>query len=281
LIIDYKTKLNRLEIRARNSYTVNEVYKKDLNSFEITNFLKSQKKIPIKNIINVIKISKDNNLPIGYVMKSVNSNDIVGFVGTLFSQKKNQEPVCNIHSWIVHPLHRLYSFFLISKLLKKKALLTALTPVVSLKGLLTKLGFRKKIIYEKFLLNLIPFSLRQNRFEIIKINNQNNLIEIELMNKTLNENILLAGSISIKKKIKVFKLLSVNKINIFQENFSEIINLISSQFNLFFFSEYILDESRNFTPIKNILSFRKKREIFLKPGFIIDKNDLFYSDLAF
>lgn len=235
MIIDYKTKLNRLEIRARNSYTVNEVYKKDLNSFEITNFLKSQKKIPIKNIINVIKISKDNNLPIGYVMKSVNSNDIVGFVGTLFSQKKNQEPVCNIHSWIVHPLHRLYSFFLISKLLKKKALLTALTPVVSLKGLLTKLGFRKKIIYEKFLLNLIPFSLRQNRFEIIKINNQNNLIEIELMNKTLNENILLAGSISIKKKIKVFKLLSVNKINIFQENFSEIINLISSQFNLFFF----------------------------------------------
>ena len=281
MIIDYKTKLNRLEIRARNSYTVNEVYKKDLNSFEITNFLKSQKKIPIKNIINVIKISKDNNLPIGYVMKSVNSNDIVGFVGTLFSQKKNQEPVCNIHSWIVHPLHRLYSFFLISKLLKKKALLTALTPVVSLKGLLTKLGFRKKIIYEKFLLNLIPFSLRQNRFEIIKINNQNNLIEIELMNKTLNENILLAGSISIKKKIKVFKLLSVNKINIFQENFSEIINLISSQFNLFFFSEYILDESRNFTPIKNILSFRKKREIFLKPGFTIDKNDLFYSDLAF
>lgn len=281
MIIDYKTKLNRLEIRARNSYTVNEVYKKDLNSFEITNFLKSQKKIPIKNIINVIKISKDNNLPIGYVMKSVNSNDIVGFVGTLFSQKKNQELVCNIHSWIVHPLHRLYSFFLISKLLKKKALLTALTPVVSLKGLLTKLGFRKKIIYEKFLLNIIPFSLRQNRFQIIKINNQNNLIEIELMNKTLNENILLAGSISIKKKIKVFKLLSVNKINIFQENFSEIINLISSQFNLFFFSEYILDESRNFTPIKNILSFRKKREIFLKPGFIIDKNDLFYSDLAF
>lgn len=281
MIIDYKTKLNRLEIRARNSYTVNEVYKKDLNSFEITNFLKSQKKIPIKNIINVIKVSKDNNLPIGYVMKSVNSNDIVGFVGTLFSQKKNQELVCNIHSWIVHPLHRLYSFFLISKLLKKKALLTALTPVVSLKGLLTKLGFRKKIIYEKFLLNIIPFSLRQNRFQIIKINNQNNLIEIELMNKTLNENILLAGSISIKKKIKVFKLLSVDKINIFQENFSEIINLISSQFNLFFFSEYILDESRNFTPIKNILSFRKKREIFLKPGFIIDKNDLFYSDLAF
>ena len=281
MIIDYKTKLNKLEIRAKNSYTVNEVYKKDLNSFEITNFLKSQKKIPIKNIISVIKISKDTNLPIGYVMKSANSNDIVGFVGTLFSKKKNEELICNIHSWIVHPLHRLYSFFLISKLLKKKALLTALTPVVSLKGLLTKLGFQKKIIYEKFLLNLIPFSLRQNKFQIIKINNQNNLIEIELVNKTLNENILLIGSVSIKKKIKVFKLLSVNKINIFQENFSEIINLISSKFNLFLFSEYILDQSKNFIPIKNILSFRKKREIFLKPGFAIDKNDLFYSDLAF
>ena len=88
MIIDHKTKLNKLEIRAKNSYTVNEVYKKDLNSFEITNFLKSQKKIPIKNIISVIKISKDNNLPIGYVMKSANSNDIVGFVGTLFSKKK-------------------------------------------------------------------------------------------------------------------------------------------------------------------------------------------------
>ena len=101
--IDYKTKLNRLEIRARNSYTVNEVYEKDLNSFEITNFLKSQKKIPIKNIISVIKLSKVYNFPIGYVMKSVNSNDIVGFVGTLFSKKKNEELTCNIHSWIVHP----------------------------------------------------------------------------------------------------------------------------------------------------------------------------------
>lgn len=279
--IDYKTKLNRLEIRARNSYTVNEVYEKDLNSFEITNFLKSQKKIPIKNIISVIKLSKVYNLPIGYVMKSANSNDIVGFVGTLFSKKKNEELTCNIHSWIVHPSHRLYSFFLISKLLKKKALLTALTPVVSLKGLLTKLGFQKKIIYEKFLLNIVPFSLKQNKFQMIKINNHNNLIEIELMNKTLNENILLIGSVSIKKKIKVFKLLSINKINIFQENFSEIINLISSQFNLFFFSEYILDESKNFIPMNNILSFRKKREIFLKSGLIIDKNDLFYSDLAF
>ena len=200
MITDHKTKLDRLEIRARNSYKVEEVYKKDLNSFEITNFLKSQKKIPLKNIISVIKISKDNNLPIGYVMKSANSNDIVGFVGTLFSKKKNEKLICNIHSWIVHPLHRLYSFFLISKLLKKKALLTALTPVVSLRGLLTKLGFQKKIIYEKFLLNLIPFSFKHNKFQIIKINNQNNLIEIELVNKTLNENILLIGSVSIKKK---------------------------------------------------------------------------------
>ena len=206
MIIDYKTKLNRLEIRARNSYTVKEVYKKDLNTFEITNFLKSQKKIHIKNILSIIKISKVNNLPIGYVMKSAKSNDIVGFVGTLLSEKMGEELTCNIHSWIVHPLHRLYSFFLISELLKKKALLTALTPVVSLKGLLIKLGFQENIIFEKFFLNLIPFSCKRNKFQILKINNNNNLIEIEFMNKDINEIILLIGSISIKKKNKSFQI---------------------------------------------------------------------------
>ena len=243
-------------------------------------FLNPKKKIPIENIIDIIKLSKDNNLPIGYAMKSINTNDIVGFVGTLFSKKKDEELICNIHSWIVRPSHRLYSFFLISNLLKKKALLTAFTPVISLKGLLKKLGFQKKIIYEKFLLNFIPFSLKRNTFRIIKVNNLNNLIQIEFMHKSLNENIILIGSVSIKKKIRVFKLLSVNKINLFQENFSELINLISRQFNLFFFSEYILEKHKNFIPFVNILSFRKKREIFLKPSFIIDKDDLLYSDLA-
>ena len=200
MILDYKKKLNQLETRARNSYKVIEVFKKDLNSFEFTNFLKSQEKIPTENIIDIIKISKDSNFPIGYAMKSINSNEIVGFVGTLFSKKKNEELVCNIHSWIVHPSHRLYSFFLISELLKKKAFLNAFTPVISLKGLLTKLGFQKKIIYEKFLLNFIPFSLKRNRFRIIKVNNLNNLIQIEFMDKSMNENIVLIGSVSIKKK---------------------------------------------------------------------------------
>ena len=280
MILDYKKKLNQLETRARNSYKVIEVFKKDLNSFEFTNFLKSQEKIPTENIIDIIKISKDSNFPIGYAMKSINSNEIVGFVGTLFSKKKNEELVCNIHSWIVHPSHRLYSFFLISELLKKKAFLNAFTPVISLKGLLTKLGFQKKIIYEKFLLNFIPFSLKRNRFRIIKVNNLNNLIQIEFMDKSMNENIVLIGSVSIKKKIRVFKLLYVNKVYLFQENFSELINLVSRQFNLFFFSEYMLEKNKNFIPFVKILSFKKKREIFLKPNFTIDKDDLLNSDLA-
>lgn len=281
MTVDYKAKLNRLENRALNSYTVEEVYEKDLSSNEIKNFLNFQNKIPIKNILKITKITQEKNLPIGYVMKHSNSSSIVGFVGTLFSNKKNSNLICNIHSWIVHPSHRIYSFFLISKLLKKKIFLTAFTPILSLKGLLAKFGFQKKIIYEKFLINLIPFLIKQNKYILKEINEFKSLIKIQFENKkAIDEKIIIIGTISKKKKLRVFKILSVSKIKLFKKNFNEIINLISKQFNLYLFSEYLLEGSKNFTPPFTILSFKKRREVFLKLGSEIDKDDLLNSDLA-
>ena len=281
MTLDYKAKLNRLENRALNSYRVEEVYEKDLSSIEIKKFLNFQNQIPIKDILNIIKITQEKNLPIGYVMKHNNSNSIVGFVGTLFSNKKNSNLICNIHSWIVHPSHRIYSFFLISKLLKKKIFLTAFTPILSLKGLLTKCGFQKKIIYEKFLINLIPYFVKKNKYTLKEINDFKSLIKIRFENKKVaDEKIIITGTISKKKKVRVFKILSVSKIKLFKKNFTELINLISKQFNLYFFSEYLLEGNKNFTPPLTLLSFKKRREIFLKLGSEIDKDDLLNSDLA-
>ena len=281
---DNTTKFEQLEQRAFKSYNISEVYEKNLISSKTLNFLESQSHIPINNILNIIKVSKENNLPIGYIMKHIDKDSIVGFVGTLFVKKRiknNDNFTCNIHSWIVHKKHRLYSFFLISKILKKNYQLTAFTPVLPLKGLLTKLGFEKESIYEKFLLNLFPIYLKKKKFEISKLKKINGLIEIEFTNKDSSTDILLIGSLSKKKRIKIFKILSINNINLFKDNFSEIIDLISKKLDILFFSEYLTNEDENFMPSLNIFSLKKKREIYVKSPLKLSKIDFFNSDLAF
>ena len=281
---DNTTKFEQLEQRAFKSYNISEVYEKDLTSSKTLNYLESQSHIPINNILNIIKVSKEDNLPIGYIMKHIDKDSIVGFVGPKFvkkSKKNNDNFTCNIHSWIVHKKHRLYSFFLISKILRKNFQLTAFTPVLPLKGLLIKMGFEKKSIYEKFLLNLFPIYLKKKKFEISKLKKINGLIEIEFINKDSSTVILLIGSLSEKKKIKIFKILSINNVNLFKNNFNEIIKLISKKLDVLFFSEYLTNEDENFMPSINILSFKKKREIYVKSSSKLSKIDLFNSDLAF
>ena len=95
----------------------------------------------------------------------------------------------------------MFSFFLILDVLKKEINLTAFTPVYTLKGLLNKLGFEKKIINEKFYLNLLQFSFKKKSLLILKDRNENNLINIIFKHDQKIDKVSIIGNIVKKKRI--------------------------------------------------------------------------------
>ena len=210
-------------------------------------------------------------------------NNIVGFAGTFFSSRifngENQF-FCNIHSWIVNPTHRLYSFFLISNLVKKNINLTAFTPVKSLKGLLQKFGFEKTIISENFFLNVTLFNFRKNTFKIIENSFINKCINIILSNQQ-GEKIEIKGNIIKKKRLRIFKILYLSNEKLSKKNYKDCLNLISSKYKIYFFSEYILDSNKTFSSLPGPLIFKKNRDVYVRSFINIGKNEILHSDLAF
>ncbi len=277
-------KIQNLEYRALKSYKIIKIFESEIHSEKVSNFLKKQNYIPFESINKILKSSKEKKLPVANIMLHKNSNQIVGFVGTLFSVKKINNTdyhYCNIHSWIVSKNHRLFSFFLISDVLKKEINLTAFTAVYTLKGLLNKLGFEKKIINEKFYLNLLPFSFKKKSLLILKDGNENNLINLIFKHDQKSEKISITGNIVRKKGFKVFKLLFSDNQNLFKENYIEILNYISKKYKIYFFCEYFIYQKDALLPLANLLQFIKKRDIFLKSTINIDKFAILNSDLAF
>ena len=277
-------KIQNLEYRALKSYKIIKIFESEIHSEKVSNFLKKQNYIPFESINKILKSSKEKKLPVANIMLHKNSNQIVGFVGTLFSVKKINNTdyhYCNIHSWIVSKNHRLFSFFLISDVLKKEINLTAFTAVYTLKGLLNKLGFEKKIINEKFYLNLLPFSFKKKSLLILKDGNENNLINLIFKHDQKSEKISITGNIVRKKGFKVFKLLLSDNQNLFKENYIEILNYISKKYKIYFFCEYFMYQKDALLPLANLLQFIKKRDIFLKSTINIDKFAILNSDLAF
>ena len=277
-------KIQNLEYRALKSYKIIKIFESEIHSEKVSNFLKKQNYIPFESINKILKSSKEKKLPVANIMLHKNSNQIVGFVGTLFSVKKINNTdyhYCNIHSWIVNKNHRLFSFFLISDVLKKEINLTAFTAVYTLKGLLNKLGFEKKIINEKFYLNLLPFSFKKKSLLILKDGNENNLINLIFKHDQKSEKISITGNIVRKKGFKVFKLLFSDNQNLFKENYIEILNYLSKKYKIYFFCEYFMYQKDALLPLANLLQFIKKRDIFLKSTINIDKFAILNSDLAF
>ena len=276
-------KIRRLEQRALKSYKIKEIYKKDLSSEKILSFLKNQKLIPFNQIEKILLSSQDNLDPIGIIMIESKLNSVVGFVGTFFSKRTINSKIhffCNIHSWIVNPSHRLYSFFLISNLIKKNVNLTAFTPIKTLKGLLQKFGLIKNLIEEHFFVNINFSIFKNNSFKIIETNFIKNCINIILKNKQ-NHKIELKGNIIKKKGFRVFRILYLSNYDLFKNNYQDCLNLISKKYKIIFFSEFILNTSRACMPSSNNLSFKKKKDIYIRSVVNIDKSEILNSDLAF
>ena len=229
------------------------------------------------------------------------NNAVVGFVGTWFSERKikgYENIFCNIHSWIVQQEYRLYSFYLISLLNKKNINLTALTPVESLKGLLLKLGFEKKEIFYKLILNVKFFAFYKKNYEITNdkkdIEKQLDKINLDIYNfysnkvyknfliKNMKEekNVFVIGCFLRKKGLKIFNFFYVSDRDYFRKNWDKITNIISSELNVYFFSEYILGNDEKIFPDKIFFSKIKKKEIYVRSKNELCNLDLLNSDLV-
>ena len=143
--IDIK-KIDQLNQRASKVLEIKEVYLNDDFFKSVIKFIEEQDLKPINKIIKLLYLSGNEKFPVGKIMFNKKDKKIVGFVGTYYSTRTEENKkllFCNIHSWIVVKSFRLYSYYLISDLLNKDISLTAFTPIQPLKGLLLKLGFKK------------------------------------------------------------------------------------------------------------------------------------------
>ena len=290
--------LKKIIKKASKSLLLEEVRHESSNFQEFKEFFNNQNFLNNKNINLLFQFNRNSKYPIGYIIKDF-TNNIVGFMGTLFYEKIIEKKItifCNIHSWIVNKKYRLNSFFLITPLLKEKYNLTAFTPVKSLEGLLEKFGFKKKILIFKFGVNINFIRFNNNKF---KIETDKNIIFKYLNHAEINEyqkyldkrfyKFIILNKYNSKyifficKKIKkrfmyFLNFFYISNINELSSNWGDIKNIISKKFNIIFFSEYYFDIDQSFLP-NNLFYKISKKNIYTKTITKLDKFDIRNSDL--
>ena len=292
--------IEKIKNRSPKDLKVDEVYlNTDLND-ESIKYLKKQNYLKFSKIEKILQNNFISNHPIGYVIKNQN-NDIVGFMGTIFSYKEadnEKKTFCNIHTWIVDDKHRIYSYLLLIPLIEKKVVLTAFTPVKTLVGLLEKFGFKKiKMQYRIiFLLNLFnfinknDFTIEKNSSAIKKILNEHDLKIYEnyinipcekftILNKRDNSKYIFVVASKVKKKMfQVLNLFYVSDNNEMKKNWHIIKKKIANEFDLSFCCQYFFDEYYSSIP-NNFFSKSLDKEICIKNLENQNKLDTLYSDL--
>ena len=202
-------KLDKLIAKASKDLRLRKVFYNDIYFKRVKNYLKDQKFLPYSDLLKILKIRNFDEYPIGYIMIDSNKK-VVGFMGTFFSDKliANKKVIfCNIHSWIVDLNFRLYSFYLISEIIKKDINLTAYTPVSSLKGLLKKMGFKKKIMKYKIYYNASFINFAKLNYQFI----ENDKLTLRYLDKK-NKEILNIYKDPIYRKIFLYNKIKKNYI---------------------------------------------------------------------
>ena len=137
-----QSKKNQKNIWTKK-YVIKEIFLNTNLHNQAINYLKNQNYIDYKGIKKILQINYNKDYPIGYVIKI--KNKIVGFVGTLISKRKINKKnylYCNIHTWIVDKHHRIVSHLLFTPLIKKKSIITVLSPQNRLVKTFQKMGFK-------------------------------------------------------------------------------------------------------------------------------------------
>ena len=295
-----KEKFDKLILRASKQLKIHEV-KNDNSYYPIClNYLKNQKFLNYKKLINILKFSENNKYPIGYLMSNT-ENKIVGFMGTFFSERiieNKQNIICNIHTWIVDKNFRLNAFFLIVPLIKDNLNLTAFTPVPTLKGLLSKCGLNKKEFNYKIIINFKIFNIKNDQFYIEidseKIKNKlsqedlinykrytdNHFHKILIIDKESSNSIFIIASKIKKKGINVLNFFHVSNKYFFKKEWKNFKHLLSKKYKVFLFSEYFFNKEESILLSNGLFSITLRKNYYSNNNFKVNNLDILNSDLS-
>ena len=284
-------------------YCVDPVLFKSQLEAKSIKYLKNQNYLDFRKISQILKINYNKKNPLGYVLKK--NKKIVGFVGTLFSKRKvkNKDYIfCNIHSWIVNETHRISSHLLFDSLIKKKYVITVLSPLDKLCGIFKKMGFNILIMKYRivFLINFFnfldknPFRIEKNLINIKKKLNSKewkifqdhsnpSFMRFIISNENKKSNFSLVISKIIRKKnyFNVLNILYVSNEKFVRENWNLIKAKIYSEFKVFFCGQYFLNEKDCALPNNVILSLNFKKNICVKNLPTKNKFDTIYSEIIY
>lgn len=266
-------------------YKVVPIFLKSKLENKSISYLKSQNYLNFRKISQILKLNFNKKYPSGYVLK--NKKKIVGFVGTLFSERKisnKNYKFCNIHTWVVDKTDRISSHMLFDILIKKKYVITVLSPLEKLCGIFKKMGFNILIMNYRivFLMNFfnsnsVNFLIEKNKFEIKKKLNTNdwkiyqdhlNPSFIKFLvfdeNKKSNFSFIVSKIIRKKKYFNVLNILYVSNEKLVKENWNLINSKIAKEFKVLFCGQYFLKESNCALPNNIKLSLIFKKNICVK-----------------
>ncbi len=299
--------MNQLNKLSNNNwtkkYSIDEVFLNSKLETQTNFYLKNQNYLDYKKIKKILKINYNKSYPIGYALRI--DNKVVGFVGTLFSKRKFNKKnylYCNIHTWVVDASHRLSSHLLFSKLIKKKCIVTVLTPLKKLCSSFQKIGFNIKTMKYRviplfsflYYLNknslqiekkssLIKKKLNKDDWKIYQDHSDSSFIKFIIFDKNSKYNFSLIIAKKIKKK-KIFNVLNImyasNKY-FFKKNWKMINKKIAKKFQISFCAQYFLNESECVLPSNKNLFFDFKKDICVKNIPTNMKFDTLYSEMIY
>ena len=295
-----KIQLEKIKNRAQRQYNVSEVLFNSKLETQTIEYLKNQNYLSYGGINKILTIKFNETYPFGYVLKS--DNEIVGFLGTMFSQRKINKKnyiYCNLHTWIVNKSHRLNSFLLLLPLIEKNCSIMTFTPIKSLIGLYQKFGFKKLEMKYRviFLINFFNF-FKKNLFQIEKNVDQikkklgedewkiyqdhadSSFIKFIVFDVNDSSNFTLIISTKVKKKLfNVFNILYISNKLFVKRNWQSISKKILKEFKVYFCGQYFLDEAECTLPSNIALSKNFNRNICVKNLPADMSFDILYSEI--
>ena len=295
-----KIQIEKIKNRAPKKYNVDEVFFNSKLETQTIEYLKNQNYLAYEGISKILMIKFDDTYPFGYVLKC--ENEIVGFLGTIFSQRKINSKnyiYCNLHTWIVNKSHRLNSYLLLLPIVEKNCLIMTFTPVKSLIGLYQKFGFEKlemkyKIIslislfslFKKNLLRIeknfdqIKKKLNEDELKIYQDHADSSFIKFIVFDINDQSNFTLMICTKVKKKFfNVFNILYTSNKPFVKKNWQSISKRILKEFKVYFCGQYFLDKSECTIPDKTSLSKNFNRNICVKNFPDNMSFDILYSEI--
>lgn len=295
-----KIQLEKIKNRAPRKYNVSEVLFNSNLETQTIEYLKKQNYLSYEGINKILTIKFNDTYPFGYILKS--NNEIVGFLGTMFSQRKINKKnyiYCNLHTWIVNKSHRMYSYLLLLPLIERNCLIMTFTPVKSLIGLYQKFGFEKlemkyKVIsiislfgfFKKNLFRIeknvdqIKKKLNEDEWKIYQDHSDSSFIKFIVFDINDESNFTLMICTKVKKKFfNVFNILYISNKLFVKRNWQSISKKILKEFKVYFCGQYFLNKTECAIPNETSLSKNFIRDICVKNLPADMKFDILYSEI--